>query len=219
MWFTFFNRWKGNSDRQRLRPEQIVNQKWRNTLARLKKIGKPIFIDEVATTSVWYEWDYSQQKTENMFNQNYSDLKNQRLFQLKRLLYKNWSILWFSYFNVDYTNWLTEKIIWEADRSVIDFNSNKLYDWIFGLYQDTEKFENNTPLLSLFNISLLNLSGNKMFVKSNYVQLIKSLYNNYSWNNLSKLNQLSVENLQGKYKRFSKSDLNNIIQILKNFLK
>jgi hypothetical protein len=45
--FTFFNRGKATSDRKWLEPTQILNDPEWNTLERIKKFNKPIFIDEV----------------------------------------------------------------------------------------------------------------------------------------------------------------------------
>jgi beta-mannanase len=44
---SFYNRGKGNSDRKRLTPKQIMNDPTRKTLARMKTLKKPIIIDEV----------------------------------------------------------------------------------------------------------------------------------------------------------------------------
>jgi beta-mannanase len=54
MGVTFYNRGKGNSNRRRGTPDQIVNAAGRKTLDRLKKFDKPIFVDEVGTTAVNY---------------------------------------------------------------------------------------------------------------------------------------------------------------------
>jgi beta-mannanase len=55
MGVTFYNRGKGNSNRRRGTPDMIVNNAARKTLDRLKKLPKPIFVDEVGTTAVNYE--------------------------------------------------------------------------------------------------------------------------------------------------------------------
>ncbi|MEI6774852.1 MAG: glycosyl hydrolase [bacterium] len=54
MGVTFYNRGKGNSNRRRGTPDQIVNAAGRKTLDRLKNFNKPIFVDEVGTTAVNY---------------------------------------------------------------------------------------------------------------------------------------------------------------------
>ncbi|MEI7557585.1 MAG: hypothetical protein WCJ45_01750 [bacterium] len=54
MGVTFYNRGKGNSNRRRGTPDQIVNANGWKTLDRLKEMGKPIFVDEVGTTAVNY---------------------------------------------------------------------------------------------------------------------------------------------------------------------
>ena len=54
MGVTFYNRGKGNANRRRGTPDQIVNAPGRETLNRLKTFDKPIFVDEVGTTAVNY---------------------------------------------------------------------------------------------------------------------------------------------------------------------
>lgn len=77
--------------------------KERNTLGRLKKIGKPIFIDEVATTSVKYSEKYEKKKSLYVYN-NVWKYKNTWLSQLRKFLQEETSIVGAVYFNIDYTN-------------------------------------------------------------------------------------------------------------------
>lgn len=101
--FTFYNRGKATSGRQRLTPSQILLDTKRNTLSRLKKLNKPLIIDEVGTTSVRYASSYSAAKSREIYLQN-SDLKDQRLLQLQDFIVVNPEILVATYFNVDYTD-------------------------------------------------------------------------------------------------------------------
>jgi len=147
LWVTFYNWWKAWYNRHRLLPEQILIDKNWNTLSRLKSFKKPIFIDEVATTAVRYPWDYKQSTSIQSYQNDYN-LKNQRLLSLKDFMLKTPEILGMIYFNVDYTQGLTQRMIWEADRAIINLNANKFYNASYDLYNNQS---NRTKLLNLFN--------------------------------------------------------------------
>ena len=145
IWVTFYNRWKATYSRQRYWPNRILNDTNRNTWSRLKSFNKPIFIDEVWTTAVRYSWAYSMLKSKFAYETDY-DKKNERLIQLKDFIQQNPEIIWMSYFNTDFTNWMTKRIPWEADRAIINLENNKIYYWIYNLYtnetqQDFEKIK------------------------------------------------------------------------------
>ncbi len=149
LWVTFYNRWKASYNRHRLLPDQILNDKERDTLKRLKSFKKPIFIDEVATTAVRYSWAYDQELSIKSYKDDYA-LKNQRLLSLKDFMLKTPEILGMIYFNIDYTYWLTQRMIWEADRAIINLNSNKFYSATYDLYNNQSS---KNKLLSLFKIN------------------------------------------------------------------
>ncbi|HOG15332.1 MAG TPA: hypothetical protein PK674_01970 [Candidatus Absconditabacterales bacterium] len=144
---TFYNRGKASYNRHRLLPEQILNDKDWDTLKRLKSFKKPIFIDEVATTAVRYPGAYNQELSRQSYRNDY-DLKNQRLVSLKDFMLKTPEILGMIYFNIDYTYGLTHWMIGEADRAIINLNSNKFYSATCDLYNHQS---NNKKLLNLFN--------------------------------------------------------------------
>jgi hypothetical protein len=146
MWVTFYNRWKATYSRQRYSPNTIMNDTNRNTLKRLKSFNKPIFIDEVWTTAVWYSWAYSQANAQKSYENDYEN-KNNRLWQLKDFMNNNPEIFWLVYFNVDYTNWLTNWLIWEADRAIINLNNWKFYNWFYDLFYNQWEYKN---LFSIF---------------------------------------------------------------------
>ena len=100
--FTFYNRGKGNTNRERQAPYEIANNKNRRTLDRLKTFNKPLFLDEVGTTAVRYDEQYNQQKSIEVF-QNEMWRKNARLDSLKSFLENESSIIGTIYFNVDLT--------------------------------------------------------------------------------------------------------------------
>lgn len=224
MWVTFYNRWKGNSNRRRGTPRDIVNAKWRNTLDRMKTFNKPIFIDEVGTTAVNYAWPYSFQKSLEVYKTTY-DLKNTRLLQLRDFLKSEPKILWANYFNVDLTNGLQNRTLGELDRSVIDLSSNKFYEWIMSVINSGEKIEKNASnLLNLFNIRYLNLSGARLFVPAQYLKPVQDLYKGVMANNSTTSAQLaSIQSLQDQwiqklYRRFTTKDATAIADILRKVL-
>lgn len=131
--FTFYNRGKGNSNRRRGSPDKIVNNPTWNTLQRLKKFWKPIFVDEVATTAVDYPESYDYQRSLNTY-QSRSDLKDARILQLRDFLQRETQIVGAIYFNVDLTNGLQYKIIGELDRALINLSNGKFYQSFWELY-------------------------------------------------------------------------------------
>lgn len=150
MGVTFYNRWKGNSSRLWLSPQEIMYDPIWKTLDRLKKVGKPIFIDEVWTTSVWYDGPYSFQKSQEVYKNDNWIRKEKWLYQLYQLLEKEEDIVGMVYFNIDVTFGLKRRIIWELDWSIINFDTNKIYDKWFYLYSKGEAIE-GSKLDKLFN--------------------------------------------------------------------
>ncbi len=219
---TFYNRWKWNSNRRWWTPREIVNAKWRNTLDRMKKIWKPIFIDEVWTTAVNYTWAYSYKKSLEVLANN-SDMKNQWLRQLKDFLEQEKDIIWLNYFNVDLTNWLKNWTLGELDWSVIDFRTNKFYESIIDIYNSAERLKNNTSvIMNMFDINLLSVNGNNIFAKSLYIKPIKDIV--FMLNKQYSGNQQKIEaiesmytkwNLAIKYKRFNGKQLKEVFELLK----
>jgi hypothetical protein len=149
MWVTFYNRWKAGYNRHRYSPNRILNDKNRNTLDRLKSLNKPIFIDEVATTAVRYNWSYNKETSQKIYQEN-SDLKNKRLVSLKDFMLNNPEILGMVYFNIDYTYWLTHRMVWESDWAIINLNNNKYYTGTNKLYNNQNL---NNKLYNLFQIN------------------------------------------------------------------
>ena len=222
MWVTFYNRGKGNSNRRRGTPDQIVNAAGRKTLDRLKKFNKPIFVDEVGTTAVNYTWAYNFNKSLEVYTNN-SDLKNTWLLQLKDFLLRETRIAGAIYFNVDLTNGLKHRTLGELDRSVIDFQSNKFYDKILDIYTAGKPNPSNA-LYYLFNIKPVTLNNKTFLIKSEYVKPIKDLYTfttTYVSGLTGQLDFLDKTkknwSLSKKYKRFSSSDLDAIVDATKKF--
>lgn len=165
LWVTFYNRGKGNSDRLWLTPSQILNNTWWDTLERMKQFNKPLFIDEVATTSVNYTGAYNAQKSQYVY-ENISRWKNVWLTQLKKILNAEPRLLWALYFNRDYTRGLKNWIVGELDWSVIDIENKRIYESVLDIFQSSKK---STALFSLFQ------TGNVF----NYVQTVQK--NTTTW--------------------------------------
>lgn len=174
VWVSFYNWGKWNSDRKRLTSDQILNDPDWNTLARMKKLEKPIFIDEVWTTAVNYEWEYDYSKTLENFTKNRDD-KNLRLLDFKDFLFNNPEIYGFVYFNVDYTEKLMNRLIWEADWAVINMKTWKVYEKIFTLYNFSENDPKRNQLLNLFDVSAIERYDHTIFVKNSLRTTIKLL--------------------------------------------
>ena len=108
-------------------------------------------IDEVGTTSVRYDtafdFDYSRQiYTTQYFN------KNQWLNQLQLLLNSEPSIIGAVYFNVDYTYGLQNRLVGEADWSVINPEKNKVYNAIYDLMNNGEQIQKRSALPNIFGV-------------------------------------------------------------------
>jgi hypothetical protein len=172
IWFTFYNRGKGNSDRKRLTPAQIVYEKNRTPLTRIKAFKKPIIIDEVGTTAVRYTEKYKRSTSREIYKKDHKN-KNTRLRQLQQLLRKEQDIYWTVYFNVDYTKGLTKSIIGEADRSVIDIGNKKVYNTIFTLFKNSDDLHLRSPLTNLFGVGMLEINGNYIFVELDIAQKVR----------------------------------------------
>lgn len=189
VWFSFYNRWKANSNRLWLSPEQILYDRNRKTYERLQKFWKPIIIDEVATTSVRYDWNFNFEKSQKEYLEN-SDRKDYRLGQLQQFLMYHPEIIATIYFNTDYTHWLQFLVTWEADWSIINLENNKIYNGFRELDLFWEK-ELNHILKDLFNQELISIDGYEIYVSPSFskeIQTISQLINKKSTTIQDKLN-------------------------------
>jgi hypothetical protein len=128
MGLTMYNRGKAQSNRQRLWPKQIAYEPGRNIFNRIKTKGKPIVIDEVATTAVWYDKHYSYQQSLDVYHKDKQN-KNKRLLKLKQFIVSEPLIKAVVYFNVDYTNGLKNRTVGEADWKAV------------GIFQEPRDYE------------------------------------------------------------------------------
>ncbi len=179
MWVTFYNRWKASYNRHRYYPDRILNDKNRNTLDRLKSFDKPIFIDEVATTAVYYKWSYNKKTSKKIYQEN-SELKNKRLVSLKNFMLDNPEILGMIYFNIDYTYGLNHRLIWEADRAIINLNNDKFYTGTNELYNNQNINDN---LYNLFQTNILTEQTDKKSsdLYSSHAQVIATTLEEKFW--------------------------------------
>ncbi len=162
VWFTFYNRWKAMWNRLRLSPSQILYDTNWNTYERIKALNKPIIIDEVATTSVRYDWDYDFEKSRNEYL-NHDERKDIWLHQLWEFILNHPEIVATIYFNTDYTHGLNFQVIWEADWAIVNIENNKVY----GGFQELEIFaEKNLDniLTTLFHLKTFDIEWNTVLI-------------------------------------------------------
>ena len=162
VWFTFYNRWKAVDNRMWLSPREILYDTNRKTYPRLQALNKPIIIDEVATTSVWYNWAYQYSKSRNEYLTE-NDRKDYWLHQLWEFLVEHPEIVATIYFNCDYTHWLQFVVQWEADWSIVNLDDNKVYNGFWDLELFWEKDLNNI-LASLFHLKKLTIEWNDIII-------------------------------------------------------
>ena len=185
VWVTFYNWWKATSDRKWKTPSQILNDKDWNTLTRLKKFDKPLFIDEVWTTAVWYSWDYSWDKSREIYLWTWGDVRKDKwLNQLAQFLSSN-HFMGAVYFNVDYTYWLEYPTVWEADWAVINVLLDKFYQGFWDLYSSSKVDFRN--ILALFWVEEVMINSGSYYVPwhaTRNIKFIEPIVNeHFSWNN------------------------------------
>lgn len=167
MWVSFYNRWKATSNRLRLSPNRIINDPNRDTLNRLKQYLKPIFIDEVATTAVFYTWSYNPDQSKQIYESDFYR-KNLRLTQLRDFLVNEPLIYWALYFNTDYTDWLHYPMIWEADRSLINLFRDKFYFWFRDIYNSSNNDFYKSESIKLFQTFVYTAWSKTILLPSHY---------------------------------------------------
>ena len=211
VWFTFYNRWKAIDNRQWLSPSTILYDSNRKTYERVKKLNKPIIIDEVATTSVRYEWNYKFEKSRNEYL-NDNERKDYWLYQLREFLINHPEIIVISYFNTDYTHWLSFKVTWEADWAIVNIWDNKVYNWFRDLELFWEKDLGNI-LKTLFKSEKITIDWMEMLVSDSYAKEIKTI---------SRIINTKASDINGKIRllnilknaNFNSKPLNKAINIL-----
>lgn len=211
IWFTFYNRWKAMDNRQRLSPTQILYDKNRKTYERVKSLNKPIIIDEVATTSVWYKWDYNFEKSRTEYL-NHDERKDYWLHQLWEFLINHPEIITAIYFNTDYTHGLSFKVIWEADWAIINIEDNKVYAWFRDLELFWEK-ELDNILKKIFHTQKTTIDWHEVYISDSFskeIQEISSIINNKASNINDKISL--IQTLQQK--NFKSEPINKALSTL-----
>lgn len=194
VWFTFYNRWKAVGNRLWLSPKEILYDSNRNTYPRLQALNKPIIIDEVATTSVRYEWNYQYNKSRNEYLTD-NDRKDYWLYQLWQFLVERPEIVAAIYFNCDYTNWLKFVIQWEADWSIVNLNEDKIYNGFRDLELFWEKKLNNI-LSSLFHLKKFTLEGEDFYISQRCSKDFASILSAIEWKTDAADKKSMIEKLQ-----------------------
>lgn len=160
-------------NRQWLSPIEILYDKNWKTYERLQKFWKPIIIDEVATTSVRYKWNYDYEKSRNEYL-NHNERKDYRLHQLWEFLINRPEIIAALYFNTDYTHGLNFKVTWEADWAIINIEDNKVYNWFRDLELFWEKDLNNI-LKTIFHTQKITIDWYEIYVADSFSKEIKEI--------------------------------------------
>ncbi len=133
-------------------PMEVINEPWYHALDRLKKLWKPIFIDEAWTTSIYHNWKYDIYKLMDIYDKYHSwtidklafwtEIKNNWIKQYHNLLLSP-QIIWWIYFNADVTYWLRDRSkIWELDWTAIDTDKNFVYPAILEILFDPKNIKN-----------------------------------------------------------------------------
>ena len=118
VWVTLYNRWRSRADSWSVwkDPEYLLTEN--NLIGRLSQRNKPIIIDELGTTAVNFDGEWTQDKVMESFHNN-QEAKN-TWFRQWKLLFANYpKIVGIVYFNVDLTKWATTQVLGQADWSAI----------------------------------------------------------------------------------------------------
>ena len=212
IWFTFYNRWKANSNRLWLTPTQILYDPNWNTYERIKALNKPIVIDEVATTSVRYDWNYNFEKSRSEYL-NHDERKDNWIHQLWEFLVNRPEIVAAVYFNTDYTHGLSFKVIWEADWAIVNIEDNKVY----GGFQELEMFSEkklDNILGSLFHLKQFKIGWESVFISKKCDKEITTISSNI---NKKATTEEKIEYIKKLQEKKVKSDcINKSLDILSN---
>jgi len=118
VWVTLYNRWRSRSADWSVwkSPTTLLTESW--LLDRLSQRSKPISIDELWTTAIKFEWEWTQEKAKENFLTNVED-KNSWLRERKTIFSQYPLIKSVMYFNLDATAGATTQVLWQADWNII----------------------------------------------------------------------------------------------------
>lgn len=107
---TLYNRGRSRSDHWSVwkDPDMLLTEA--NLIGRLTQRNKPIIIDELGTTSINFDGEWSQEKVTASFNNN-QEAKNTWFREWKVLFAKYPKIVGIVYFNVDLTQGATTQVL------------------------------------------------------------------------------------------------------------
>lgn len=168
---SFYNWGKATSHRQWIAPDKILNDPDWNTLDRMKKLGKPLFVDEVGTSAVYYSGNYLHEKSQQVFRSE-KERKNEWLGQLGKFLSQE-HFVGALYFNVDYTHGLDYALLGEADWAIINLQTQMFYEGFWELYQASKA--DFVSLLQLFGLEEFELQGKSYLVTQGLNTLIQQI--------------------------------------------
>jgi hypothetical protein len=140
IWFSVYNWGKATSNRQWLSFIDIIFDQERNNRSRILTKKKPIYIDEIGTTAVYYNQAFDWWKSQKTFALDKYD-KSKWLHDLAEFVDNTPEIIGMSYFNVDYTHGLAQRIIGEADWKIIDPQKGILYDGVHELLKRNDSLD------------------------------------------------------------------------------
>lgn len=149
VWVTMYNWWKWARKESWASwrwPTEVVNEPWYWAFDRLKKMWKPIFIDEAWSTSINIDEPFDNSNLINIYNSthywipwypaNWIAIKNTWIEKLKKI-YEDPQVIGWAYFNADVTYWFTDRSkIWELDWTAVDTEKNFIYKALIDISND-----------------------------------------------------------------------------------
>ncbi len=156
----------------------------------------------MATTSVRYSWSYDFDKSRKEYL-NDNERKDYRLHQLWEFLINHPEIVATVYFNTDYTHWLSFKVIWEADRAIVNIEDNKVYGWFRDLQLFWEKDLDNI-LKNIFHTQKITIDWYEVYVSDSFSKEIQQISDMI--NSKAKTTEEKLALIQTLQKKSFKSD-------------
>ncbi len=154
VWVTIYNWWDWARKEPWAKwrdPMNVIDELGYYTFWRMKKLWKPIFIDEAGSTSIDYHWDYDEFKLIDLYKEFHTStwwvtatwtLAKDKWISKLPAIYTDPQVLWGAYFNADVTNGLNDRSqIWELDWTAIDPVRNFAYPSIISLLNDYRNME------------------------------------------------------------------------------
>lgn len=162
--------------------DELLNTPGMDIYTRLASYNKPIFIDEVGTTAVNFNGEWSEEKALYEYNTN-TENKEKWILDMQESLPKYPNIVGALYFNQDKTHGLTDRSsIGELDWLALSAGNSKQYSSILSLFEkvqantDSLPFpENRAKKISKKLFSIINSKSTKAEERKN---LLARVYEN-----------------------------------------